>query len=850
MSNFLISILTSYNEYILYYTFLSIYNQINNNRNNNRNNNIHYTIVIIVNSLDSQYFLNVCKKFKEYDIEIIETKSNGRPGMGHNSVITYFKNNPQYEYLIPIDGDDFLYPRALEQLTKILVYNPTIVVGGNEDYISNFKEIYKSDNCHKLEKSYFLYSEPNINIPINFKLHSKGTPFRLILLNKTIFKNIDKLFINSENKLYCEKSKVFDDYLFHLYVLYLHYYTTCNIYYISLKNIYLYYKAHISSVCYQHSQNCDDDIDKMIKSFPLLKKLEQLNVIFKLPILYIINPNSNSITYNKQNMDIQYEIEHFIQSEEFKMNYEFCLELSKNIYYATLFFIEYSLENLHNMEVDDKKKLYLLLENYILNNHINDSLLDKFLTISNNISYIAHDIIPILIKYIDEKKYSMKSYINDFNNNNFVSVILSIQNIFEKNINYNKNIFYYYNISCIKLNINNKITLNSNSISLSNSKRTIVLLDYMDIDYLPNTPYEKGLGGTQMSYIFLGIELSKYYNVIILNKKCTSDIIYMNDIYIIQYKYNTQIIEFINNIQPNIVIYNFIELGSLLKENLQSNLTRNIKLIMYEHICIYSNFEYKIKQNYYDYYDKIFFVSQNQYNTYKKYIKINEEKTIILNNGLSPIFYNNLIEHDILKQKNLSIIYISNPQRGLECFEYIFPLLKDKYPTITLEIYSSLDIYDMKDNQTLLNLYKFLSKIDGINYNKSISQSELIKKLTSSLLFIYPTFVEETFCNSMIEAMSCGCSVISTNIGALKDVAYPYGDFVDIDINKSPSHPYYESIDVDYINNIVDKSVNIIDKYINNDIELETILKKQIEFVKKKYNWQTQADYLYTSDIF
>ena len=41
------------------------------------------------------------------------------------------------------------------------------------------------------------------------------------------------------------------------------------------------------------------------------------------------------------------------------------------------------------------------------------------------------------------------------------------------------------------------------------------------------------------------------------------------------------------------------------------------------------------------------FISQNQYNTYKKYIKINEEKTIILNNGLSPIFYNNLIEYDI-----------------------------------------------------------------------------------------------------------------------------------------------------------------------------------------------------------
>ena len=40
-----------------------------------------------------------------------------------------------------------------------------------------------------------------------------------------------------------------------------------------------------------------------------------------------------------------------------------------------------------------------------------------------------------------------------------------------------------------------------------------------------------------------------------------------------------------------------------------------------------------------------------------------------------------------------------------------------------------------------------------------------------TLLFIYPTNMTETFCNAMIEAMSCGCYVISNNIGALKEVA-------------------------------------------------------------------------------
>ena len=79
---------------------------------------------------------------------------------------------------------------------------------------------------------------------------------------------------------------IYFTYMFYIYIT-----IQKNIYYINLKNIYLYYKAHISSVCYQNSHNCDDDIKKMVDSFEFLKKLEEINVIFKLPILYISNYN-------------------------------------------------------------------------------------------------------------------------------------------------------------------------------------------------------------------------------------------------------------------------------------------------------------------------------------------------------------------------------------------------------------------------------------------------------------------------------------------------------------------------------------------------------------------------------
>ena len=79
---------------------------------------------------------------------------------------------------------------------------------------------------------------------------------------------------------------------------------------------------------------------------------------------------------------------------------------------------------------------------------------------------------------------------------------------------------------------------------------------------------------------------------------------------------------YINNINPNIVIYNFIDIGKILKENIKND----ILIYMYEHITIYSHFKLKLKQDYYNYYDKLLFVSNNQYKEYIKYVKIDESK--------------------------------------------------------------------------------------------------------------------------------------------------------------------------------------------------------------------------------
>ena len=150
-----------------------------------------------------------------------------------------------------------------------------------------------------------------------------------------------------------------------------------------------------------------------------------------------------------------------------------------------------------------------------------------------------------------------------------------------------------------------------------------------------------------------------------------------------------------------------------------------------------------------------------------------------------------------------------------------------------LKIYSSLETYNLNDNEDVLEIYSKLSKINGVEINKCISQIDLREEMKKSLLFIYPSFVEETFCNCCIEAGSQGCNIISTNIGAIKEVMNDYVDLIDVNV-ENMNHPYYDIVNNKFIDNFVEKSSNIINKYLNNDLELEEKLKNQIYIYKKK----------------
>ena len=411
MKNIVIFILTNNNEKLL----KSVYNTVLKQKNHN----LTYDIIIVVNSLNKNYYNDVKKEFEDIDVEIIETISNGKPGMGHNSCINLFKNRKIYDYMIMIDGDDFLYPYALNQLSKcfekknhldILMLKSTDKLKYIENDEYDLLDINLNSNftiSSKIYVEYKLYPWNKEHIKLsNFYNNLLCTPLRLFLLHRNVFNYI-------ENDLYHNECDLYDDYLMFLYYIRLSQITNLECYIIPGKYIYLYNNININSQTNNSQENDMIYYEKLKTDFIDVKNYLGDNWdITKLKTLYITHYNESDFEYN-------------IDKDNYTIN------------------MNINIINLYN------QKNYLYIQKfglYIINEIINSYF-------NNSIKYLYNSDFKLAFKY--------SSFFDKYNiNHPFMSFIYiySIYNIYNNNLNeelskkiiknYNiyKNIVDFYNI--------------------------------------------------------------------------------------------------------------------------------------------------------------------------------------------------------------------------------------------------------------------------------------------------------------------------------------------------------------------------------------------------------------------
>ena len=202
MVKYLVGILCSSNIPLLRESVNSVINQQNFD---------DYHIFIIVNTLDEVFYQDVIREFgyNKHDKlkKIIRTESNGFPGKGHNSVLDIFYKNYKYDYLIKLDGDDFLFPTAIERINNVQVTENSDVISllGNCSVINtgfNYSKEYKRDPDtnirvmdYKIQMGFEIKEVGNImQIDESMNTLDGGTPMRLLCLNRKILDKYKKLY--------------------------------------------------------------------------------------------------------------------------------------------------------------------------------------------------------------------------------------------------------------------------------------------------------------------------------------------------------------------------------------------------------------------------------------------------------------------------------------------------------------------------------------------------------------------------------------------------------------------------------------------------------------------------------
>lgn len=122
-----------------------------------------------------------------------------------------------------------------------------------------------------------------------------------------------------------------------------------------------------------------------------------------------------------------------------------------------------------------------------------------------------------------------------------------------------------------------------------------------------------------------------------------------------------------------------------------------------------------------------------------------------------------------LSTRELSGVYLSHPSRGLNNLLSIYPLIRKLKKDFELKVYSSLlpyAYYEKKSSDEKMSYFiKRMKREDGIEWVRGYGRPRLLKELSKTSLFLYPTDFVELFCYSFAQSLACGVVPVVTSTG-------------------------------------------------------------------------------------
>lgn len=139
----------------------------------------------------------------------------------------------------------------------------------------------------------------------------------------------------------------------------------------------------------------------------------------------------------------------------------------------------------------------------------------------------------------------------------------------------------------------------------------------------------------------------------------------------------------------------------------------------------------------------------------------------ILRNAIAPVFEGMAVNGKATHEPPM-LAYTSTPFRGLHILLHAMPRISDACPHVGLKVFSSMSLYHAEEDP-FDTLYAWAGRTPGVDYSPAIGQAALAAVLRDVDVLAYPNIFDETSCIAVMEAMAAGCTVVTTRRGALPE---------------------------------------------------------------------------------
>ena len=236
-----------------------------------------------------------------------------------------------------------------------------------------------------------------------------------------------------------------------------------------------------------------------------------------------------------------------------------------------------------------------------------------------------------------------------------------------------------------------------------------------------------------------------------------------------------------------------------------------------------SFFKNKDRHHEYDWY---VFNSHWNYEKFRYFFQIPEDKCMVIKNGASHFPKRKIFK----KGDPIKIIHHCTPWRGLNVLLLAMQMIKNK--NITLDVYSSNKVYGTEFAQRVdkdfTDLFDQAKKLPNVNYIGHKPNEYILEHMSDYQLFVYPSIFEETFCASALEALAAGLHVITTNFGALPETCAEWPVYVNYSKN------------FELLAGSVAGAIDVSSEYLHTEIIQKHLDDQQI-YYKKFYSWEKKA---------